>query len=167
MVKVATSILLLLILGMLLLAAMPMCGCGGQITKSIANCRQVVISIRLYAADHAGAYPDSAIPLGTHSNTVFRELFKAGSLEDEKIFGCEASRYIPDGFIGAAPYYMDAVAAGENRWAMTKGLDDAAAEDMPVIYENPAEASWPPTWNPAAADQPVKGRAWSDGRIVK
>src|SRR5213079_2328580 len=85
-----TSGILVLLVGMLVLAATPMCGCGGQISKSIANCRQIILSIRLYAADHDGAYPDAAVPLAIDSNTVFRQLIIFGSLEDEKIFGCGA-----------------------------------------------------------------------------
>src|SRR5690349_19229429 len=99
-----TSILLFLLM-MYLFAAMDSSCCRGQITKSISNCRQIILSIRLYAADHDGAYPDSVVPLATDSNTVFRQLIIDGALEDEKIFGCGASRFMPDGDIGVAPEY--------------------------------------------------------------
>lgn len=161
-----TSAILVLLVGMLILAATPMCGCGGQISKSVANCRQIILSIRLYAADHNGAYPDSAVPLATDSNTVFRQLIIAGALEDEKIFGCGASRFMPDGDIGTAPNYSRAAMPGENHWAMTKGLHDNSPGDMPLVYENPVDATWPPAWNPDAAGRSVKGRTWSGGKVI-
>jgi hypothetical protein len=146
-----------------------LCGCGGetgQITESIANCREIILSIRLYAADHDGAYPDSAVPLATDSNTVFRQLIITGTLEDEKIFGCGASRFMPDGDIGAAPNYSHAVLPEENHWAMTKGLNDSSPGEMPFVFENPVEATWPPTWNADAAGKSVKGRSWAGGKVI-
>ncbi|OAI56997.1 hypothetical protein AYO49_00315 [Verrucomicrobiaceae bacterium SCGC AG-212-N21] len=164
----AVTFLLVCILASLFFAAIG-CGCGGsagQITKSIANCRQIIIAMRLYAADHAGAYPDSKVPSAIDSNVVFRELIKSGALEDEKIFGCGASRYTPDGLIGAAPEYADAVTPGENHWAMTKGLDDSSPGGIPLVFENPADATWSPTWNPDMAGRNVKGRTWSGGKVI-
>jgi hypothetical protein len=137
-----------------------------QEVKAIANCRQVIIAIRLFAADHGGNYPDSKVPSARDSNTVFRQLFISGAIEDEKIFGCRTGPFDVDGELGITSDFEWALEAGENHWAMTKGLDDAAAGGIPLIYENPAEASWPPKWNSDAAGQPVKGRAWGSGKIV-
>jgi hypothetical protein len=166
-----SSGILVLLLGMLVLSTT--CGCGGgdsftkgSLTKSIANCRQIILSIRLYAADHDGAYPDAGLPLATDSNTVFRQLIITGELEDEKIFGCGASRFVPDGDIGNAPDFSRAVQPGENHWAMTKGLNDNSPGEMPLVYENPTDAAWPPAWNADAAGRSVKGRTWSGGKVI-
>jgi hypothetical protein len=139
---------------------------GAQITREVANCHRILIAIRLYAADEGGIYPDSRVPAAKDSNTVFRQLFIAGSVDDETIFGCGVSPFVPDGKIGAAPDYRRAVEPGENHWAMTKGLDDSSPGGIPLIYENPTEATWPPTWNADAAGKEVKGRAWKGGKIL-
>lgn len=133
--------------------------------RAISNCRQIILSIRLYAADEGGAYPDAKLPLAKDSNAVFRQLFVEGSVEDEKIFGCYGL-FFPDGIIGASPDYDEALMPGENHWAMTKGLDDASPGGVPLVFENPAAATWPPIWNADAVGQPVKGRSWSGGRII-
>ena len=37
---------------------------------------------------------------------------------------------------------------------------------MPLVFENTAGMSWPPTWNCDAAGTPVPGRAWPGGKII-
>jgi hypothetical protein len=162
-----TTAFLVLILGLLLLSAITTCGCeSGQITQSISNSRQIVLSIRLYAEDHDGAYPDSAVPLATDSNTAFRQLIITGAVEDEKMFGCGASRFMPDGDIGSAPDYSRALQPGENHWAMTKGLNVNSPGEIPLVYENPVDSAWPPRWNADAAARSVKGRSWPGGKVI-
>jgi hypothetical protein len=136
------------------------------ISKSIFNCRQIILSMRLYAADHDGAYPDSAVPFATDSNTAFRQLIVSGSVEDEKIFGSGNSPFIPDGDIGEEPAFLRAVEPGENHWAMTRGLDEKSPPGIPLVYENPVEATWPPTWNADAAEKKIKGRSWKGGKVI-
>lgn len=161
--EIVATVVVVLVLGFLFFSlSMPVISHGesGQSTKSIANCRQIILSIRLYAADNGGRYPDSVVPDAKDSNTVFRLLFVAGELEDEKIFGAGNSLFVPDGKIGDPPAYARAVEPGENNWAMTKGLDDSSQDGIPLIFESPSHVSWPPAWNADAADQKVKGRAW-------
>jgi hypothetical protein len=139
--------------------------CG--ITKSIANCRQIILSIRLYAADEGGIYPDARVPGAKDSNTVFRQLIVAGSLEDEKIFGAPpCSPFVPDGVIGSAPDYAQAVERNENHWAVTTGLNDSSPRSIPLVYENPVDSKWPPTWNSNASDLPAKGTVLTRGKVV-
>lgn len=133
------------------------------ISNGIANCRQIILALRLYAADNAGAYPDSKGPAAEDSNTAFKRLIVGGILEEEELFGCAPSPFKPDGSLGEAPGYAETLEPGENHWAMTKGLTDQSPGGMPLVYENPAEASWPPTWNADAAGTPVFGRAWKSG----
>jgi hypothetical protein len=136
-----------------------------QDLRAISNCRQVILSIRLYAADEGGVYPDAKLPFATDSNAVFRQLFVEGYLEDEKIFGCYGL-FLPDGSIGTSPDYGEALTPDENHWAMTKGLNAQSPGSIPLVFENPAKATWPPMWNADASGQPVKGRSWSGGRII-
>lgn len=166
-----TEVLVGLLLGILLVCLIfAKCsrefGETGHTTESIANCRQVILSIRLYAADEGGIYPDAKVPGLQYSNAAFRELIVSGSLLDEEIFGCRLSPFMPDGDIGEKPNYVRAVEPGENHWAMTKGLTDSSPLGIPLVYENPVEATWPPTWNADAAGKQVKGRSWNGGKVI-
>jgi hypothetical protein len=136
------------------------------LTKCIANGRQIILGIRLFAADHQGTYPDFHVPTATESNTVFKQLFVEGLLEDEGIFGCANSPFSPDGAIGQAPNFAFALAPGENHWAVTRGLNDSSPGSVPLVYENPVTDTWPPMWNADAAGKAEKGRCWKGGRIV-
>ncbi|MDZ4286762.1 MAG: DUF4190 domain-containing protein [Prosthecobacter sp.] len=139
--------------------------------KAATNCRQIQGMLLAYAADHNGQYPDSvtnpatgSVPLT--SNDVFRVLFQEGLTQEEKIFGSPSSKFVPDGNIGVAPNYEEALKPGENHWAMTAGLTSDSPGLMPVVFENPAEASWPPRWDASAGGRPKRGRAWAGGKIV-
>jgi hypothetical protein len=140
----------------------------GQISKGIANGRHIITALRNYASDHDGWYPDAFLTNPQSSNEVFRVLLKENIVDSEMTFGSYVSPYYPDGDIGTAPDFTKALEAGENHWAMTAGLGESAPGDIPVIYENPAVASWPPKWNSRAAGKSVPGRTWSwgEGPIV-
>jgi type II secretory pathway pseudopilin PulG len=138
-------------------------------TKAMNNARQIIIGLKLYAADNNGEYPDklkngSSV---TDSNTAFRELFINGQLQDEHIFGCPGGLYVPDGNIGSPPEYREALTLGENHWAMTRGLTGLATGGFPLIFENTSSGThWPPTWNSAIAGRPLPSRAWPGGKII-
>ena len=135
-------------------------------TRAISNCRQIITTLRIYSSDATGIYPDHDVPQARSSNEVFHLLFVTGVADNEQIFGSPVSPFQPDGNIGKGPDYLEALTPGENHWAMTKGLDDSAAGSYPLVYENPAEATWPPKWNADLADQPKPGRAWKGGKII-
>lgn len=134
--------------------------------RTISNCRQVIVALRIYAADHNGDYPDAALPGATSSNEVFRKLFQAEAIDNEMIFGSPVSPFAPDGNIGAHPDFSEAVKAGENHFAFTAGLTDSAGHEFPLAYENPSDASWPPKWDPDLAGTMAPGRTWPGGRVV-
>lgn len=139
----------------------------GNLTKAINNCKQVVTTLKLYSSDNDGKYPDAKLPEARTSNDVFRLLFKAGVVDSETIFGCPGSSDgNPDGNIGKAPDFSEALKAGENHWAMTKGIDDHNAGNIPLVYESPVDATWPPKWNPDAVGTTKKGRTWSSGKVI-
>jgi hypothetical protein len=145
----------------------------GDQVKAISNCRQIITAMRIYASDNTGSFPGSQSPAeflnAKSSNDFFREFFKAGVLNNEQIFGCPHSPFNPDGNIGTAPNYEEAVKPGENHWALTKDQTDSSSGSMPIVYENPAQATWPPKWqNPkySKPDKPEAGRAWSNSTVV-
>ena len=138
----------------------------GNITKSINNCRQIAMALKVYASDNNGHYPDFAVPDAHSSNDVFRVLFKDGVLADERIFGSPVSPFKPDGNIGTAPDFLEALKSGENHWAMTKGISDASPANIPLIFENPSEATWPPKWDASLTGQVKPGRTWSGASVV-
>lgn len=138
----------------------------GNITRAINNCRQIILSLKIYAEDHNGKYPDAAMLEARSSNDVFHQLFSEGIISEEKIFGCPYSPYQPDGNTGVMPEYREALQSNENHWAMTKGLDNASPLMTPLVFENPSQETWPPKWNsfPYAVFEP--GRAWTGGIVV-
>ncbi|QIF02570.1 hypothetical protein G5S37_13900 [Roseimicrobium sp. ORNL1] len=141
----------------------------GETSKGISNCRQIITALRIYSSDHDGKYPDAFLQNTSNANEVFRELFKAGVLEGsdaESMFGCAVSPFVPDFNIGEAPEFKLAVEAGENHWAMTKGVNDRDPGSIPLVYENPAVATWSPKWNVDAKETKTRGRAWRNGIII-
>ena len=125
------------------------------------NARQIIISLKAYAGDHEGKYPE-----GATANDAFRELIKGGQLEDERVFGCLESPFTQDGIIGTAPDFAQALQTGENHWAMTKGLTDASSGNCPLVFENPALASWPPRWDGRLVGVAKPGRVWKSDRVI-
>ncbi len=138
-----------------------------QQMKGTSNCRQIIMAMKAYASDNAGAYPDSDPGFQpTTANDAFRLLLVQDILQDERIFGCPASRYQPDGNIGMAPQYAEAIMAGENHWVLTQGQTDSSSAIMPLVFENPVAIGWPPTWNADIAGQLQRGRTWRGGKVI-
>src|SRR5207253_1916843 len=84
----------------------------------------------------------------------------------EIIFGSPKSVFVPDGKIGVKPGFADALKASENHWAFTKGLDDSSPGNIPLVFENPSDASWPPKWDPDSAATKKPGRTWNGGKVI-
>jgi type II secretory pathway pseudopilin PulG len=139
-----------------------------RMMQAASNARQIIITMKSYAADHGGLYPDAdKNDTPQTSNAAFRFLFKAGLIEDERPFTAPNSPYQGDNNIGTPPNFAQALERGENAWCLTKGLSDSASGNAPLIFEAPTEpASWPPMWNADAAGQKVPGRAWKSGKII-
>jgi len=137
---------------------------------AINHCRQVIIALRLYSADHDGKYPDAALPDAKHSNEVFRRLFVEGVCTDESIFGSPRSDVgKPDGNIGKPPDFLEALRPGENHWAIAAGLNDSSDSSYPLVFECPSDASWPPKWNavPGRPSGNIKpGGSWAGGKVI-
>jgi prepilin-type N-terminal cleavage/methylation domain-containing protein len=138
-----------------------------RIMEGSNNCRQIIISLKAYAGDNSGNYPDfdKNDPPAT-ANDAFRMLIKGQFLSDEKVFTCAGSPFKGDNNIGESPDYEEALKPGENHWVMTKGLSDSAASNAPLVFENPVGDAWPPTWDATAKGRLVKGRAWKSAKII-
>lgn len=139
--------------------------------KGSSNCRQIISLMLNFAADNNGLYPDSVVnpvtgSLPLTSNDAFRALVQGGQVQDETIFGCPGSIFMPDKNIGLAPNFEQALAPGENHWALTQGQSNTSSSIMPVVFENPVAPSWPPQWNCDAAGKPIPGRAWQGGTVL-
>ncbi|HYF34621.1 MAG TPA: GYF domain-containing protein [Prosthecobacter sp.] len=139
--------------------------------KGSSNCKQIIGLLLAYASENCSIYPDSvtdpatgALPLT--SNDAFRKLFQEGLTQEEKLFGCPATKFNPDTNIGVAPAFEQALTAGENHWALTQGQSNTSTSIMPLVFENPVTTSWPPQWNADAAGKPIPGRAWAGGKII-
>jgi hypothetical protein len=166
-IEVTVGIVAALLLAALIVPAfIPMSRPGGNIDKGVSNARQIITSLRIYSSDHDGKYPDAFLVNPRNSNEVFRVLFRDNSSDDEMIFGCPMSLFVPDGDIGDDKERSKALEAGENHWAMTLGIDDQASGSIPLVYENPVVATWSPKWNPDAKGTKTRGRAWFSGIIV-
>jgi hypothetical protein len=117
--------------------------------KGGSNCRQIIGLLLTYAADYNGKFPDADLnATGLTSNAVFRELVKEGLVQDESIFSCPTSIFIPDGQIGTAPDYKQALEPGENHWMMVAGLENRSDSHYPVVMESAVDTTWPPRWLP-------------------
>lgn len=135
------------------------------------NCRQIIMAMKLFAADNNGIYPDSYTNpitggVAVTANDAFRTLIQEDIIQDERIFGCKASKFNPDGNIGLAPGFAQALQAGENHWALTQGQSSSSSGIMPLVYENPVAIGWPPQWNADVSGQPVQGRTWRGGKVI-
>jgi len=142
--------------------------------KGVNNCKQIILSLKMFAADNRSQYSDSVQnpltgALAQNANDAFRfliqELIAADIMADERTFGCPAG-YNPDNNIGKAPDYRNALMPGENHWAMTSGQTDTTTGSMPLVFENPVTNSWPPVWNAGVAGQIQPGRTWPGSQII-
>jgi hypothetical protein len=155
-----------LIVGTVLASFGPYVSTRSLLSSNINNAKHVLLYLKSYAADHDSKYPDALLPNAQTSNDAFRQMFKEGIVDDEKVFGGFLSPFRPDGKIGRAPDFAEAVKAGENHWAMTKGITEADPDKTPLIFENPSEATWPPKWNADLTGKMQPGRVWKGGRII-
>jgi prepilin-type N-terminal cleavage/methylation domain-containing protein len=140
-------------------------------TSTSNNCRQIIMAMKIFAQENNSIYPDSYNNPQTGgqavtANDAFRVLIQEEVIQDERIFGAKASAYLPDGNVGTAPSYDQALQAGENHWALTQGQTTSSSGIMPLVFENPLAPSWPPNWNCDAAGQLKPGRTWRGGKII-
>lgn len=108
-----------------------------------------------YASANDGHFPAS----DTNSNDALRNLFRAGMVDDEKVFWVGGSAWCsskPDGELGTAEDgYAKALTKGENHWALTSGLTDKADPLTPALMDGFTE-----TVGQWCKDPAQKGGVW-------
>ena len=105
---------------------------------TLKNARVIYSALCTYSEMHDGNFPTAEHT----SNEAFRELFKAGLVEDEVFFFVKGSAWhgeatAPDRKIGdAANGFAEAVGPGENHYAYTSGLNAATSHPaLPLIMD--------------------------------
>jgi hypothetical protein len=140
-------------------------------SPGVSNCKQIILALKYFAKDWGAAYPDVHFPELKSANQVFRELFKAGVVPDERIFGCPESMFNPDNDIGPPPNFEKALMPGECHWMLLKNQTDVSHPRTPILIENSLNASWPPKWDVSqswwsGATNKNRGRAWKGRQII-
>ena len=135
----------------------------GVQTKALMQAKQVGLALKLFAADHDGAYPCCGVPqemtaTPTDSNTAFACLFPAYTTS-ETLFANKLSAYqtaVPDNVIDS-PYTgvpKETLQPGENVYAYVMGLTDADDPHTPLVadgtdgtgFYNGTQSAWGGVW---------------------
>lgn len=136
----------------------------GKLLRGVKTRSQVGIGYQLhqmltiYAAHHDGVFPVSS----TTSNDAFRELFRAGLIDDERLFYMEGCAWCggkkPDGVIGTIENgFAEAVGKNENHWAYTSGLNlKTSPANTPLVMSGFTET--PGIW---CGNTSKKGGVWA------
>lgn len=89
-------------------------------TTALSNGKDIYVGLRVYAFEHGGKCPGKSGDERS-SNEILRELFKAGSVQDEKPFYVKG---VPNAFEGDGDISDDeALSMGENIWAYAPGAN--------------------------------------------
>jgi hypothetical protein len=136
-----------------------------RMSSASNSCRQIIMSLKIWAEDNDGAFPDATFPCPHSSNQVLRKLFQEEIIQDERVFGGIGSPFMSDNNFGEAHHFSHALEPGENHWAMVAGLNPRSEGSLPLVFENAINSEWPPKW---LINQitPVRGRTWRGGRII-
>lgn len=168
----------ILLLVMLILPAFPQkVAKMGNRMRDTKNCAQIIQALKYYAAENGGVFPDSHPgSFEGHkptANRTFRALFIEKILGDrgvfpasEEIFGATNSPFKPDGIIGSAPLFLDALKPGENHWMMLQGQTTTTAGNAPFVFENTIKPQWPLQWDVGRDGQMVRGRTCPKRNII-
>jgi hypothetical protein len=108
-------------------------------SRALGNAKQIQLALTDYAIDNDGLFPIAA----GDSNSAYRQLF-SGQFTDEDLFYVPGSAWHsslpsgtegPDGNIGEAPDYFEALMQGENHWAYANGLNNSSNGDLPIVMD--------------------------------
>ena len=134
---------LLVVLGILVLGYFI---CGGvwnrdpvfqKALSTSRTAREIHWFLELWAADHDEEFPTAQ----QFSNEAFRELIKAGLVDNEKRFAIPGDPWHqnspsgkgPDNNIGTAPEYAQALTRGECAFAYVSGLNRKSDPKLPLL----------------------------------
>ena len=138
----AKSNTLLWLLGALVavVGLLQFCGTGGharshdEIMRILASQQRSIFSmLKAWAPDNDDKFPNEPVD----ANANFRTLFKAGFLDDEKLFAVpQANRGradSPDNDIGNSPDFLKALEPGELSTAYVSDLTPSDDADLPIL----------------------------------
>ena len=148
-------------------------------TKDLSNGKQIVLALRQFALDNNGVFPQNApaatyaagvpLALGSFSNDALWWLIPT-YLNDEFIFAVPGSAWNltpgPDGrtdALGSAARTLT-LAAGENGYAYTLGLNDTSNAGFPLIMDGFIAGAAPP-W-PYSTNKTIDGGVWGGTKAV-
>lgn len=146
--------------------------------KTVMNGKQLLMALRQYAEKNGGQFPDAGGKDLKSANDVFRELLKAGTLTEERLFGAPRSPFVPDGIVGDPPELKQALMPGECHWMVLKHQTPQSHPATPILIENALGTTWPPRWKVPPRGfswfglkntedaRPGRGGAWGGGQIV-
>lgn len=132
--------------------------------KAVNNCKEIILTLTWYASHHEDEYPDGQEHQFHSANEVFRELFKAGIITDERMFGSPTSSFYPDKELGQPPAFAKTLLPGECHWMLLKHQGLSSHPKTPIIIENSLTASWPPKWS--LETHGIRGRSWPKRKII-
>lgn len=155
-------------------------GCKARVetsaNQSIAfhNCQQIILALSVYSQDNGSSYVDSQKADLRSSNQVFRQLFREGILQDERVFGCPYSVFNPDNLMGDPPGFEMTLMSGECHWMLLKNQTSLSHPKTPIIIENSLASSWPLRWDVSNSflswwsgnTRRTKGKSWFDRKII-
>ena len=147
---------------------------AAQQTKALSNARQVVGSLRAYAADNDGKFPSTLVDATgtdsgtkvTTSNQAFRLLFPT-YLTNEQVFYVPKSKWStikPDDKIDAVANSgaTETLKLGENHWAYFPGLTDVSNSALPLVADGFTAGGPDPQYT---TDEAAKGGVWK-GKVA-
>lgn len=122
-------------------------------SQAASQAKNIHLWLTKYSSENGGDYPE-----GDTANLAYRELFKANAGADEKQFyisGCAyhdpATEKGPDGDIGRAPEFNQALETGENAFAYVSGLTASDEGRLPIIANG--FAGTPGVWSKNKKDR--------------
>jgi len=110
---------------------------NGKQTAALSNARQIAMSLRLYANDNDGVYPNTTNSYSQQistSNDAFRSLFPT-YMDNEKVFTIASAKVgaSADNNISDASHILQ---PGENYWSFIEGLSTTSNSNWPLIVDS-------------------------------
>ena len=112
---------------------------GLKVAATAAKAHAIHVALVTWAEDHDGEFPTAH----QNSNEAFRELFKTGLVDTEKLFTIPRDAWHknspsgegrgPDNDIGTAPDFAQALQPGECAFAYVSGLSRQFKPELPLI----------------------------------
>jgi prepilin-type N-terminal cleavage/methylation domain-containing protein len=146
-------------------------------TKDMSNAKQILLSLKQFAVDHNGVFPNKApaadydtaptnLTGSNTSNDAFWWLFPT-YLTDEFLFVVPGSAWSPGADnkldVAGAVSRGDTLKAGECGYAYITGLNDTSNAGFPLMADGFNSAAAPSTYT---TDKTVKGGVWGGKKAI-